>query len=276
MVLTLLALCFALLYAFDNLGPKVKRRLGLEQTPFELSSDSSGDQLLEALDGPCGRPEIRQDFLSPNKYSRSRIPLLKVRGIVVHYVANPGSSAKDNRDYFEGLAKTHETKASSHFVIGLDGEILQCIPLDEIAYASNRRNGDTISIECCHPGKNGKFTKETREALVRLTSWLCATYDLKADAVIRHYDVTGKMCPLYYVKHEDAWINLREEIGDRLKEGPLASPTDVGADSDEKGRCIIHRNLRNGIVTILDFLQVYPAKMIDSACEMGYNRKLWT
>lgn len=218
LVVTLLALCFALVFVIGDLGPKVKHILGLDQTPLELSSDSSGDLLLKAEDGPCGRPEIQQDYLTPNKYSRSRIQLLKVRGLVVHYVANPGSSAKENRDYFEGLAKSHKTKASSHFVIGLKGEIIQCIPLDEIAYASNNRNGDTISIECCHPGKNGKFTKETRESLIRLASWLCVTYDLQSDAVIRHYDVTGKKCPLYYVKHEDAWTKIRQEIGDRLEQ----------------------------------------------------------
>ena len=101
-------------------------------------------------------------------------------------------------------------------MIGLSGEILQCVPLNEIAYASNRRNGDTISIECCHPGKDGKFSDETRESLIRLSSWLCKTYGLSSDDVIRHYDVTGKMCPLYYVKHEDAWNDIRGKIGERL------------------------------------------------------------
>lgn len=216
MVITLLVLCFSLIFVLAALGPKVKRLIGLEKTPLELGSESSGKLLLEAEDGPCGRPEIRQDYLTPNRYSRSRIPLMKVRGLVVHYVANPGSSAKENRDYFESLADTHKTKASSHFVIGLSGEILQCVPLNEIAYASNRRNGDTISIECCHPGKDGKFSDETRESLVRLASWLCKTYGLSSADVIRHYDVTGKMCPVYYVKHEDAWKDIRTKIGERL------------------------------------------------------------
>lgn len=76
---------------------------------------------------------------------------LKVRGIVVHYTANPGTTAIQNRNYFAGLEQSHQTKASSHFVIGLDGEIVQCIPCNEIAYASNNRNSDTIAIECCIP-----------------------------------------------------------------------------------------------------------------------------
>lgn len=45
---------------------------------------------------------------------------------------------------------------SSNFIIGMDGEIIQCVPIDEMAYASNTRNSDTVSIECCHPGKDGQ------------------------------------------------------------------------------------------------------------------------
>ena len=136
---------------------------------------------------------------------------------MIHYVANPGSTARENRDYFENLKDTHLTKASSHFIIGLDGEIIQCIPLDEISYASNERNSDTISIECCHPGKNGKFNKKTYRSLTQLTAWLCASYGLTDADVIRHYDVTGKMCPKYFVKHEDAWMDFLSDIAEKLE-----------------------------------------------------------
>lgn len=153
-----------------------------------------------------------EDFLTPNEYSRPQKPLKKVKGIVVHYTANPGTDAKANRDYFEGLSVSGATYASSHFIIGLDGTIIQCIPLDEIAYASNDRNDDTISIECCHEKKNGKFTDETYNSLVRLTAWLCGEYDVSEKDIIRHYDVTGKLCPKYYVKHEDKWAQFKEDV----------------------------------------------------------------
>ena len=94
---------------------------------------------------------------------------------------------------------------SSHFIIGLDGEIIQCIPLNEMAYASNNRNRDTISIECCHPDESGKFNKETYDSLVKLVRALMKTYHLQSQDVIRHYDVTGKICPKYFVEHEDQW-----------------------------------------------------------------------
>jgi N-acetylmuramoyl-L-alanine amidase len=159
-----------------------------------------------------GKPEIKQMFLTPNKYSRPGKALNSVKGIVIHYTANPGSTAEENRNYFENLRKKKTTYASSHFVVGIDGEIVQCVPLDEIAYASNDRNKDTISIECCHPNKDGKFTKKTYDSLIQLVSWLCGKYNLKKDAIIRHYDVTGKMCPKYYVEHEDAWKKFKNDV----------------------------------------------------------------
>ena len=157
-------------------------------------------------------PERVQEFLTPNEYSRPQIPLNEVNGIVIHYTANPGSDALGNRNYFESLKDSKITKASSHFVIGLDGTIIQCLPLEEIAYASNERNKDTIAIECCHPDETGKFTKQTYQALIRLTAWLCGKYNLKQENIIRHHDVTGKDCPRYYVANEDEWAHLKEEV----------------------------------------------------------------
>ena len=152
-----------------------------------------------------GAPPIDVQLLTPNEYSRPQIPLKKIDGVVIHYLANPGSSAQDNRNYFENLKDTHTTKASSHFVIGLDGEIIQCIPTSEIAYTSNDRNSDTVSIENCHPDETGEFTTATYDSLVELTGWLCWRSGLSSNDVIRHHDVTGKICPKYFVDHEDAW-----------------------------------------------------------------------
>ena len=70
-------------------------------------------------------------------------------------MGNPGSSAQSNRDYFEGLKDSGETYASSNFIVGLEGEVIQCIPTNEIAYCSNERNSDTVSIEVCHETADG-------------------------------------------------------------------------------------------------------------------------
>ena len=173
---------------------------------FELSN--------EKVD--ASRPEMEVDLLTVNPYSRPGIETNRINGIVIHYTANPGSSAKANRDYFESLKDTHKTKVSSNFVIGLDGEIVQCVPTWEVAYASNDRNRDTVSIECCHPDEDGRFVKDTYCSLVQLTAWLCMKFDLDENDVIRHYDVTGKNCPKYFVEDEEAWENFREDVAQAL------------------------------------------------------------
>lgn len=169
------------------------------------------------------KPKITEMFLTPNKYSRPQIKLEKVKKIAVHYVGNPNTSALANRNYFEGLkdqmpdktgkyclkpdgsylmyngSKVRIRSVSAHFLIGLGGEIIQCIPLDEWSYCTNQANGYSISIECCHPDATGKFTAATEKSLAELCAWLVEKYGLAVDDIIRHYDVTGKQCPLYYV-----------------------------------------------------------------------------
>ena len=158
------------------------------------------------------KPEILEDFLTVNEYSRPGEPLQSVNNLFVHYTANPGTSAAQNRSYFENLGITGETSASAHFVIGYDGEIIQCIPLNEIAYAVMQRNYDSVSIECCYLEKDGKFTDATYQSLIKLCAWLLNEYDLAPEDMRRHYDEGGKKCPLYYVEHEEAWEKFLNDL----------------------------------------------------------------
>lgn len=152
-----------------------------------------------------GEPYYDVQLLTVNEYSRPGIVRDEVNDIVIHYTANPGSSAQANRDYFENLKDSHATKASAHFIIGIEGELIQCIPTSELAYACTDRNSDTVSIECCYVNEDGSFEQATYDKLVQTTAWLCDKFDLTYENVIRHYDVSGKNCPKYYVEHEDAW-----------------------------------------------------------------------
>lgn len=163
---------------------------------------------------------IDQQFLTINEYSRPNIPIEKVNDIAIHYVGNPGTSAQQNRDYFESLATTKATSASAHFIIGLDGEIIQAIPLNEKSYCTNHRNFDTISIEVCHPDAGGKFNEKTYQSLIKLVAWLMEQLDLDADQMIRHYDVTGKICPKYYVDNEDSWLQMKKDVKQYMLDNP--------------------------------------------------------
>ena len=162
---------------------------------------------------------VQADLLTVNPWSRPGTPLEKIDGIVIHYVGNPGTTAKANRNYFESLSSGEtETYASSHFIVGLEGEVIQCITLTEIAYASNIRNEDTVAIEVCHPDETGAFSPAAYQQVVELTAWLCRTFDLDPDTdVIRHYDVTEKLCPRYYVEHPDAWDAFRADVAAEME-----------------------------------------------------------
>ena len=165
---------------------------------------------------------VKQDFIRKNIFSRPDVSRQRVNNIVIHYVANPGSTAENNRNYFDSLADQDPqkggTSTSSHFVVGLEGEVIQCIPITEIAYGNAPRNEDTISIEVCHPDETGRFNDVTYESVVNLTAWLCKELKLGSKDVVRHYDINGKLCPKYYVEHEDAWVQFRKDVDAAIKE----------------------------------------------------------
>jgi len=148
-------------------------------------------QLID-IDGTSRRGELLED----------------IESIVVHYIGNPGTTAQQNRSYFSNADST----VSAHFIVGLDGEVIQCIPLNEKSSASNWRNFDTISIEVCHEDETGEFSQITYDSLVRLTAWLCELCGFDKENIIRHYDVTGKECPLYFVENEDLWEKFKGDV----------------------------------------------------------------
>lgn len=162
--------------------------------------------------------EISDRLLTPNIYSRPQTPLKEVTKIAVHYVGNAGSSAIGNRNYFESLKNGGGVFASGHYIIGLNGEILRCVPENEIAYCTNSANSYSISIECCHPNKDGKFNQMTYDSLKMLCADICERYRLLPERdIIRHYDVSGKLCPLYWVNNEGEFIKFKREVKNLLE-----------------------------------------------------------
>jgi N-acetylmuramoyl-L-alanine amidase len=166
---------------------------------------------------------IQQQTLTKNKFSRPGIFLKSVKGIVIHWVANPGASAQANRDYFENLKNqippNDDWYASAHYIIGLQGEAVQCVPDTELCYhvgankytnealqrLSGYPNDCTIGIELCHPDATGRFTAETLQSCRELAASLLEVYSLTKTDVWRHYDITGKICPKYFVEIQVEW-----------------------------------------------------------------------
>ncbi len=200
-ILSFLALCLGIWALWNHAREKeAQKRARLLETSWE------------------GAPPLDVQLLTVNDFSRPGIPLEQINGIAIHYTANPGATAQQNRDYFENLKDSQITQASSHFIVGLEGEIIQCIPSSEMSYATNERNVDTLSIECCHPDETGKFNDSTYNAMVELTAWLCSRFMLSTDDIIRHYDVTGKNCPKYFVENPQEWERFKEDVHITMQE----------------------------------------------------------
>lgn len=182
-----------------------------EEKPLPVMTEQAFDNE-DNNESVIGPPNVIQDFLEINEYSRPGTRLDRINSIFVHYTANPGTSAAQNRSYFANLAETHERSASAHLIIGYDGELIQCIPFDEQAYAVMTRNEDSISIECCYLSEDGSFTRETYDTLIHTLAWLLKEYNLTTDDILRHYDCGGKKCPLYYTENEGEWEQLRQDV----------------------------------------------------------------
>ena len=182
-------------------------------------------------------------FLTPNKYSRPQIPLKEVKKIAVHYVGNPNTSALANRNYFENC-KEGGRYVSSHYIVGLKGEVIQCIPTDEWSYCTNQANGYSISIECCHPKSDGIFNDSTYVSLCELCAMLLKKFNLTTNDLIRHYQITGKQCPIHWcpTKYQSEavatarWNRFKQDVQTVMNGGKVTrNNTDDITESSIKG-----------------------------------------
>lgn len=203
---------------------------------------------------------IEEKLLTINPYSRPGEKLQKVKQIVVHWVGNANSTAIANRNYFESLKDKH-IYASSQYIIGLNGEIIRCIPENEIAYHAGNRtvNRNSIGIETCHPDWDGKFNENTYNSLVELCADICKRYNLSINNIIRHYDVTGKECPRYYVRNENEWIKFRNDVANKLGQSTttVAGPEVKGSDEPV-------RRYKNGSTKEIVYADTNLSKVIGS------------
>ncbi len=172
---------------------------------------------------------ITEKLLTKNKYSRTGIHLIKVLGIVVHYVGVNNQKPEQTVAYFEGLKKgTNNRFASAHYVVGQDGNGIHCIPDIEVAYhcgakeykdgivekLGNYPNYTTIGIEMCHTSEG--FSEETLETTAKLVAYLLTVYDLNIENLYRHFDITGKNCPKFFVEDEKQWIDFKKRVAEKL------------------------------------------------------------
>lgn len=162
-----------------------------------------------------------------SKFNHNKGDVSRIKYIVIHYVGALGG-AKANCQYYAGGNRN----ASAHYFVGFDGEIWQSVEDANIAWhcgASSYkhgecRNANSIGIEMCVRKKNTAnlgatdkdwyFEDATVEAAAELTRYLMDKYGVSASHVIRHYDVTGKICPNPYVYNTTGhtWDEFKRKI----------------------------------------------------------------
>lgn len=130
--------------------------------------------------------------------------------IVIHYIAVANCPVERVAACF--INDNSGVHSSCNFLVGLNGEVFEMIDPDYISYGVSNHNNHIINIECCHTS-TGEFTTATVNALRQLVIDLRRFYNLTASQVVRHYDLTGKHCPLYYVDN-DKWEQLHDYISD--------------------------------------------------------------
>lgn len=128
--------------------------------------------------------------------------------IVVHYTGTT-ASARNNATYF---SRNEGQGASAHyFVDDISPEIYQSVAEGDTAWHAGNwdMNCRAIGIEVVSAGEDYSGTEITK--LAWLVQKLMAKYGIGSSGVIRHYDVTGKLCPAPYVA-ASKWAALKARI----------------------------------------------------------------
>ena len=163
--------------------------------------------------------EIKTKCCNSANYGGTR-GMVQVDWIVVHYTSNHGDTAKNNADYF--AREKLSSPASAHFFVD-ETEIWSSVPVFRVAYHCGAktykhphcRNTNSLGVEICMLDKQGRVRMDAIRNAAGLVRELMTKYDIDADHVIRHWDVTGKDCPAPMVDDPELW----EQFLDMLKEG---------------------------------------------------------
>ena len=176
-------------------------------------------------------PTIKQTILAQGKHFKNFTTGRggkKVKYIIVHYTSTL-APALSNIKYFA----SRYVGASAHYFIDRNGDLYQSVKESDTAWSvgarnykhPNARNTNSVNIEMV--AKKNEFTPQQKATLRKLVNYLMAKYDVPKSNVFRHYDVTGKKCPAWYITPEAYWILLKNFIANYVKPAPkpMSKPT---------------------------------------------------
>ena len=152
------------------------------------------------------------EFVScdPSNYRAGRTQ--PVRYIVMHYTANNGDTARNNCDYYHRVGGL---QASAHYFVDEHGAMQSVRECDTAWHCGARaywhpecRNANSIGIEMCSRKRaDGSYyiKPETVANAAALAREIMQRYGIDTEHVLRHYDVTGKRCPMPWVDDPAQW-----------------------------------------------------------------------
>ena len=142
-----------------------------------------------------------------------------VRYIVMHYTANNGDTAKNNCDYYHRVGGL---QASAHYFVDEHGAMQSVREGDTAWHCGARaywhpecRNANSIGIEMCSRKRaDGSYyiLPETVANAAALAKDIMQRYGIDTEHVVRHYDVTGKRCPMPWVDDPAQWAAFKDML----------------------------------------------------------------
>jgi len=153
----------------------------------------------------------------------ARRSLSTVSYIVIHYTGNDGDTAQGNGKYF---ATGNTRSAGAHFFVSQNGDVVESIPMELIAWAVGGNygggqyygkctNNNSVSIELCDNASKAPSDKQTA-AVRELVAYIRKSCR-NASTIVRHWDINHKSCPGPYLLNDSNWNKFVKAIGGTAK-----------------------------------------------------------
>lgn len=202
------------------------------------------------------------EFVScdPSNYRAGRTQ--PVRYIVMHYTANNGDTAKNNCDYYHRVGGL---QASAHYFCDEHGAMQSVRECDTAWHCGARaywhpecRNANSIGIEMCSRKRaDGSYyiKPETVANAAALAREIMQRYGIDTDHVLRHYDVTGKRCPMPWVDDPAQWTAFKD----------MLTPKNTTTDEEDEDDMVRY----NTIDDVPDWAQDTVRMLMDAGALQG-------
>jgi len=188
-----------------------------------------------------------EEHVEINPFTRPGVVREDTRAVDLHWNGNAGMSEYGLSDYFDSLARQQlgddepDRYAGANYVVG-PREVIEKVPSNEVTYTDGADgktrcytggakklfgeeytmywpesklspNHLTVSVELVHPDQSGVFNERTVKNTAHLVARLLAEYNLDIDALVRHFDITGKLCPKAWVQDIQSWFDFKGRVG---------------------------------------------------------------